>query len=83
MATLTDEERLQARAAFNQLNNAERNAIGITKADLAAAVAAIDSFFDTNAAAINNAIPQPARTALTTRQKAILVTAVIRKRYGA
>ncbi len=83
MAILTDEERLQVRAAFNQLNNAERNAIGITKADLAAAVAAIDSFFDTNAAAINQAIPQPARAALTTRQKAILVTAVIRKRYGA
>jgi hypothetical protein len=83
MAVLTDEERLQVRAAFNQLNNAERNAIGITKADLAAAVAAIDSFFDTNAAAINQAIPQPARAALTTRQKAILVTAVIRKRYGA
>jgi hypothetical protein len=83
MAILTDEERLQVRAVFNQLNNAERNAIGITKADLAAAAAAIDSFFDTNAAAINQAIPQPARAALTTRQKAILVTAVIRKRYGA
>lgn len=82
MAVLTDVERLEARAVFNQLNDAGRISIGITKADLAAAVAALDSFFDTNALAINNAIPQPARTALTTRQKALLVIAVIRKRFG-
>ena len=82
MPTLTDEERLQARAIFNHLNDIERIPVGVTKADLAAAVAAMDSYFDTNALAINNAIPLPARTALTTRQKAFLVSCVIRKRFG-
>lgn len=82
MVALTDIEKLEARAIFNHLNDAERISIGITKADLAAAVAALDAFFDANALAINNAIPQPARSALTTRQKALLVIAVIRKRFG-
>lgn len=83
MATLTAAERLECRAIWNDLNAGERLSIaGLTKADMAAAVAALDTFFDTNAAAINTAIPQPARAALTTRQKALLVVAVIRKRYG-
>lgn len=83
MANLTDAERLECRALWNDLNAKERLRIaGLTKADMAAAVNALDTFFDQNAAAINTAIPQPARTALTVRQKALLVVAVIRKRYG-
>lgn len=83
MATLTDEQRLECRALWNDLSAGERLTIaGLTKADIAAAVAGIDAYFDTSAAAINTAIPQPARAALTVRQKALLVVAVIRKRYG-
>lgn len=82
MATLTETERLTVRGVFNALNDIERIPVEITKADLLAAVNALDTFFDNNAAAINQAIPQPARAALTTRQKAFLVTAVIRKRFG-
>lgn len=83
MAILTEQERLECRALWNDLNAKERLSIaGLTKADMAAAVNALDVFFDTNVAAINAAIPQPARTALTVRQKALLVVAVIRKRYG-
>lgn len=83
MATLTDAQRLECRAVWNDLNASERLSIaGLTKSDIAAAVAGIDAYFDTNAAAINAAIPQPARSALTVRQKALLVVAVIRKRYG-
>lgn len=83
MAALTEAERLACRAAWNDLNSGERLDIaGLTKPDILAAIVALDSFFDTNATAINNAIPLPARTAMTTRQKAFLVSAVIRKRYG-
>jgi hypothetical protein len=53
----------------------------VTKADLRAAVDALDDFLNTNAAAINTAIPQPARGALTTTQKAKLLMFVIRQRY--
>ena len=83
MATLTEAERLGCRSVWNNLNAGERLEIaGLTKADISAAISALDTFFNTNAAAINTAIPQPARAALTVRQKALLVVAVIRKRYG-
>jgi hypothetical protein len=53
----------------------------VTKADLRAAVDALDTFLNTNAAAVNNAIPQPARSELTTRQKAMLLMYVISRRF--
>jgi hypothetical protein len=54
----------------------------LTKADIRAAVDALDVFFDTNATAINTAIPLPARTSLTLAQKSRLVRYVIQRRYG-
>jgi hypothetical protein len=53
------------------------------KADLRAAVNAMDAWMDGNAAAINQAIPQPARSAMTARQKSLLLTAVVRARLRA
>lgn len=59
-----------------------RENFGITKADLRSALNGLDDFFDANATAINNAIPQPARGALSTTQKAILVGYVAFRRAG-
>jgi hypothetical protein len=54
----------------------------ITKADLRAAFDAIDGWWETTGAALANAaLPLPARTAMTTRQKAKLFTALLRRRY--
>jgi hypothetical protein len=55
--------------------------ISITKADLRAAVNALDDFMSTNATAVNTAIPQPARSALSTAQKAYMLMLVIQRRY--
>ena len=55
--------------------------LAVKKADLRAAVDALDTFLDTNAATINAAIPQPARGALSASQKALLLSYVIAKRY--
>jgi hypothetical protein len=55
--------------------------VSIVKADLRAAVDALDTWLNTNAAAINTAIPQPARGALTTQQKARLLQYVVARRY--
>ena len=44
----------------------------LTKDHLAAAVAGIDDYIEANAAAMNAAIPQPARGALSADQKAAL-----------
>lgn len=79
MAVLSDALRRALWAEFMQLN---REPIGITKADLRAAVDAIDTWVDSNASAMNTAIPQPARGALTAAQKARLLAMVALKRWG-
>ena len=79
MAVLDSESRVQLLGDWMRTNT---EALGITKPDLRAAVSALDVFFDTNATAINNAIPQPARSSLSVAQKAKLITYVIMKRYG-
>ena len=53
----------------------------MTKADLRAAVDALDAFLEDNKVAINNSIPQPARNALTSKQKARLLVFIIERRY--
>lgn len=82
MAELTDEARRECWAEFMREVSRDSESMGaLTKADLRAAVDALDTFFHSNAAAVNNAIPQPARTQLTAAQKARLLVFVIRRRY--
>lgn len=76
MAVLTEEQRKEAWAEMMRLGG-----VSITKADLRAAFDAIDDWFDNNAATLNSVLPQPARSSLTTPQKALLLSLVIRKRY--
>ncbi|HXV42414.1 MAG TPA: hypothetical protein VEC96_05090 [Anaerolineae bacterium] len=78
MAILSDAERKELWAEFMQLNN---ESIGITKTDLRAALNAIDSWVDNNTASFNTAIPQPARSALSARQKAWLLMLVVERRF--
>lgn len=79
MAVLADAERAAVQALWMRLN---AESCGITKADLRAAVDALDAFLDTNAATINSAIPQPARGALSSAQKARLLSLVAMRRFG-
>ncbi len=81
MATLTSADRLLVRQEWTQEMMREAETVGIVKADLQAAVDAMDSWFDANALTINAAIPQPARGALTQKQKARLLRFVIKRRY--
>ena len=82
MAVLTDPDRLACSGEFQQNVSAALEAFGaLTKADILAAANALDDYLNTNAAAINLAIPQPARAQLTTSQKARLLKIVITKRY--
>lgn len=53
----------------------------LTKADVRAAVDAIDQFLEDQKTTINNAIPQPARGAMTTKQKAKMLVWIVTKRY--
>jgi len=79
MAAMTTEQR---RAVWARIMRDETETLGLLKADLLAAVNALDDFLETNAATINAAIPQPARGALTVAQKARLLAYVALARYG-
>jgi hypothetical protein len=80
MAVLSDNDRAQINRDF--MRECTEAFAGVLQADLRAAVNGLDDYFDINAAAINLAIPQPARSALTLTQKSLLVRFVIAKRYG-
>ena len=82
MAALADADRAAVNKEFQELISLARETFGaMTKAELRAAVDAIDNWIVSNAAAFNTAIPQPARAALTVSQKARLFSLIVYKRY--
>lgn len=82
MAALSAGDRLLCYSDFVREVGGDRETFnGVTKADLKAAVKALDDFLVANATAINTAIPQPARASLTAAQKARMLMWVIRYRY--
>lgn len=82
MAVLPPAARFDVWAEFMQ-SRESGTVDNLLKADIRAAVDALDSFLDTNAATINAAIPLPARSRLSPKQKARLLMLVISRRYGA
>jgi hypothetical protein len=82
MAVLPDQDREDVAAEYMR-ECASRGVVfsGVLKADVKAMLNALDVFFNTNASAINNAIPLPARTALSTSEKAMAAAFVIQKRF--
>jgi len=81
MAELTTDQRRELWADLMREWSNDRESVGITKAELRAAVDALDAWVNSSAAAINTAIPQPARGALSSAQKARLLMFVVRARY--
>lgn len=82
MAVLNAQQRQSVISKFHQAVSAARDPVpGLTKADIAATCNAMDQYLHDNRAAINAAIPEPARTQLTTRQKALIISLVTRARW--
>lgn len=82
MAVLSDQDRLEGCSEYTSALSRLRDTItGLTKADVRAAFNALDQYLHDNAVAINSTIPQPARSNLTSAQKAGLMKVVIDKRY--
>ncbi|HXU82500.1 MAG TPA: hypothetical protein VN914_13955 [Polyangia bacterium] len=81
MAVLSDPDRVALWAKLMQDASASRTPLPLLKAELRAAVDAADAWADANAAAYNTALPLPARTALTSKQKALLLMYVIERRW--
>lgn len=84
MAALTVAERRQAaRRLAHRMYGEQGQTATLDLTQLAAAVGGIDDFFEANMAAINTAIPQPARGVMTAPQKAELLAYVALKKTGA
>lgn len=81
MAVLSAADRTAGCNAYLAERNIARDGMAEVKANIKAAFDALDDYFNTNASAINTAIPQPARGSLTTQQKARLAIAVLERRY--
>lgn len=81
MAVLSDADRRDLWADLMREMSASGESVSLTKDQLRAAVDAVDQWTDDNATAFNQAIPQPARGALTARQKARILRYVVRRRF--
>ena len=78
---LTTEQRQELFAEFQRYESSNKNPIDCTKPDLKAAVDGIDDWIDSNQASFNAAIPLPARTSLTMKQKLRLFMKILDKRW--
>lgn len=82
MAALITADRIAVGAAFQTDASLARDPLGaLTKADVQAAVAAVDDWVVANSAAFNTAIPTAARNALSPAQKSRLLSYIVKKRY--
>jgi hypothetical protein len=81
MAVLPDGDRQLIVKNYSSDISALRVAFDVRQPDLKAAVDAVDLWVDNNTAAYNAAIPLPARTQMTTQQKAQLLMYVVRRRF--
>lgn len=79
---LTAGRKQQLRREWGEALSRRREAFGLSRADLDAAVTAVDNWVETNAAAFNSALPLAARNGLTASQKAELLALVALARYG-
>lgn len=83
MAVLSSPDRIDVGARFQSDASSNRETFGtLVKADIQAAVNAVDDWVVANAAAFNSAIPVAARNGLTAAQKAHLLMYVVEKRYA-
>lgn len=80
MAVLSNSDRI---AVWEQWMRENRATIAgaMTRGELRAAVDAADNWADSNAASFNSALPLPARTVLSSTQKAALLNYVIARRW--
>ena len=82
MALLTANQIVQIRTEWARDLSRDEIPSGLTKADADAFLAALDAYLDTNAAAINAELPEPARSILSKALKADGMARVARARYA-
>lgn len=82
MAVLADADRKAIYATFMSDSSGIHEHLGdMLKADLRALVNAVDQWIDDHAADFNNALPEPGKTQLTTKQKVKIFVEVAERRW--
>jgi hypothetical protein len=83
MAVMSSQERNRVFAHVNRSTSREMGSlVGVTKSDIANAVAAMDDWIEANQSVINSAFPIVTRTNLTLQQKTLLFCYVAMRRAG-
>lgn len=82
MAVLSATDRRRARTWFLRILEEQATDAGFSKAEIDAALAAADSWADSNAASYNAALPNPFRTNASAQFKALLLAALAMRRAG-
>ena len=78
---LTTEQRQELFAKFQRHQSSSRTLMNVSKVDLKNAVDAIDDWMDDNATSFNNAIPIPARTTMSMKQKLRIFMSILKIRW--
>ena len=81
MAVMSDAKRAEGWSELMDELSSLDVRVGTSKTNLRAAYDALDAWLNDNAATINAAIPQPARSDMPTAAKAVLLKHVITQRY--
>lgn len=81
MAVLPNNDRELLWSEYMRHHSGERSEIPLTKTELRAFFDAADNWIDLNMAAFNAALPLPARTKLSTRDKAYGFMLILRRRF--
>ena len=80
MPVLTNDQRRAVWALFMSVLSRRRASLSLTKGDLRSVVDALDQWLEDNQASFNQAIPLPARTVLTAKQKVELFKHILDKK---
>ncbi len=81
MAVLTDNQREEVWAEIMRLWSRQLMPTSLNKSELRAFVDAVDQWIDDNQASFNSAIPEPAKSALTQKEKVRGFMLVAEKRF--
>lgn len=80
-AVLVDADRVEVWAKFMREASQNNVAFPISKTDLRAAINAADDWANTNASSYNSALPLPARTALSSQAKTLILVYILEQRW--
>ena len=81
MALLSNKNKELLNQVFADEESNERRKVVPGKQDIRAAIDAVDNWLEANRASFNAAIPAPAKSGLTSRQKMKLLMLIINKRW--